>query len=38
MAIQIKSYWKTNEIGEDQLKLALESAKNQDYKISKLFR
>lgn len=38
MAIQIKSYWKTNDIGEDQLKLALESARNQDYKIYKLFQ
>ena len=38
MAIQIKSYWKTNDIGDDQLKLALESAKNQDYKIYKLFQ
>jgi hypothetical protein len=38
MAIKIQTYWKTNDIGSDQLKQAVTSARNQDYKIYELFK
>ena len=37
MAIKIQTYYKTTDIDEQQLKDALLTCKNQDYKIFKLF-
>jgi len=38
MAIQFKSYWKTTDLTEDQLRLSINSCKTQDYRVYELFK
>jgi hypothetical protein len=38
MAIQFKSYWKTTDLTEDQLRQSIKSCKTQDYRVYELFK
>jgi hypothetical protein len=38
MAIQFKSYWKTTDLTEDQLRQSINSCKTQDYRVYELFK
>jgi hypothetical protein len=38
MAIQFKSYWKTTDLTEEQLRQSINSCKTQDYRVYELFK